>query len=177
MKALWAWLLILSALVAGEAFAADYEKFVGTFEGDVAISDDEQELKRDLSVTIKRIDDGFQVNWTTTTIKSDGKEKSKSYTIDFTPSQREHIYRSAMKKNLFGGREPLDPMKGDPYVWAHIDGETLIVNALIINELGGYEMQTYERTLVDDGMMLKFHRIRDGEALREIQAHLKRTDG
>ncbi len=168
---------ILALLVAGAAMAADYDAFIGSYEGEVVITDDARESKRDLSVDIKEIDEGFQVNWSTTTRQSDGKEKTKSYSIDFVPSDREHIYRSAMKKNLFGGREPLDPMKGDPYVWAHIENGTLIVNALIINEQGGYEMQTYERTIVADGLKLKFNRIRDGEPLREIEAMLTRTDG
>lgn len=163
--------------VAGPALAQEYERFFGTFTGEVTVADNDKEIRRDLSVTIAPIRDGFQVTWVTTTVRTDGEQKTKSYTIDFFPSDREHIYRSAMKANLFGGREPLDPIKGDPYVWAHFVGDTLVVNALIINEEGGYEMQTYNRTLVDGGMALKFNRIRDGEPLREITATLTRVDG
>lgn len=177
MKIARFYLPVFALLVAGTVMAADYDPFIGRYEGEVVITDDASESRRDLSVDIRKIDEGFQVNWSTTTRQSDGKEKTKSYSIDFVPSDREHIYRSAMKKNLFGGREPLDPMKGDPYVWAHIENGTLIVNALIINEQGGYEMQTYERKLVDGGLMLRFNRIRDGERLREIEAMLKRTNG
>jgi hypothetical protein len=38
-------------------------------------------------------------------------------------------------------------------------------------------MQTYERTLVAQGLSLKFNRIRDGEPQREIRATLERVNG
>lgn len=170
------WMLLISVALGGAAHAADFDRFLGSYQGEVNTTIDGDEVKRDLSVEIAEIDDGFRVKWTTTTIQPDGREKSKSYSIDFIPTDREHIFRSAMKKNLFGGREPLDPMKGDPYVWADINGDTLTVHALIVTEDGGYEMQTYDRTLVEGGLDLRFNRIRNGESLREIQATLRRVN-
>ena len=46
--------------------------------------------------------------------------------------------------------------------------------ALHITESGGYEMQTYARTLVEDGLLLRFSRNRDGVQLREVTGSLKR---
>ena len=164
-------------LIPAAALAAEIDPFVGSYEGAAVLTrDDGTEQRRDLGVDIEKIDDGFRVHWDTTTMRSDGSVKTKSYTIEFFPSSREHIYQSAMKSNLFGGREPLDPMRGDPYVWAYIRGDTLFVHALIITEDGGYEMQTYERTRLDGGLALKFNRIRNGEPLREIRATLTKTD-
>ncbi len=68
----------------------------------------------------------------------------------------------------------LDPLKGDPYVWAVVSGRTLKVHALVVTEGFGYEMQTYERTLTKEGMDLKFTRVRDDERLRDLQAKLVR---
>jgi hypothetical protein len=46
--------------------------------------------------------------------------------------------------------------------------------ALFVAETGGYEMQTYERTLVAAGMDLRYSRVRDGEVLRTVTGKLKK---
>ena len=116
----------------------------------------------------------FNVSWKTTTFKHD-EPKTKSYSIDFIESGREHIYKAAQKKNVFGGREPLDPLKGDAYAWARVDGPKLTIYALVITESGGFEMQTYDRILLgDNNLHLKFSRIRDGETLKTIDTNLYR---
>jgi len=51
----------------------------------------------------------------------------------------------------------------------------LTVNTLIILDEGGYEIQTYERRIIDDGMYLEFSRIRNGEKLKDIRAKLLRV--
>jgi hypothetical protein len=79
-----------------------------------------------------------------------------------------------MKVNVFGGNVALDPMQGDPYVWARIEGPTLTVYALHILDDGGYEMQVYDRTIAEGGLELRFSRIRNGTSLRDIRASLGR---
>ena len=168
-------LLLVIAPIAAQA--TDFRQFYGTYKGETVEVREQQEIKRDLSVEIRETDDGFRVDWKTTSVRSDGREKSKSYSIDFFPSGRANIFSSAMKANLFGGRQPLDPMRGDPYVWAQIENDVMTVHALIITEEGGYEMLTYERRLTDEGMEVKFNRVRDGVPQKEITAVLTRTDG
>ena len=155
------------------AYGADYDIFIGEYEG-IYISDRGKEFNRDLSVQITAVDDGFNVAWKTTTFKKD-KPKEKSYSIDFIKTDREHIYEAAQKKNLFGGRDPLDPMQGDPYFWARIEDNKLTVFAMIVTDNGGYEMQTFDRVLQENkNLQLRYHRVRDGEALRTIEAELIR---
>lgn len=152
----------------------DYEPFIGEFAGKFVSEEDGVEKSRDLSVHVSETKDGFNVSWKTTTFK-DGESKTKSYSIDFIDSDREHIYKAAQKKNVFGGREPLDPLKGDAYAWARVDGPKLTIYALVITENGGFEMQTYDRILLgDNNLHLKFSRIRDGEVLKTIDTNLYR---
>lgn len=163
-------LLIAPALQAGE----DFEPFIGKYAGKFVSEDDGVQKSRDMSVDISETKDGFNVSWKTTTFKH-GEPKTKSYSIDFIESEREHIYKAAQKKNVFGGREPLDPLKGDAYAWARVDGPKLTIYALVITENGGYEMQTYDRILMgDNNLHLKFSRIRDGEVLKTIDTNLYR---
>ena len=167
------------AAFAGPAPAAErtIKNFYGTYVGRSISTVGEGLSQRDLNVVIKKHKNGFTVDWTTVTRMADGKVKSKSYSINFRATQRSGIFASAMRNNVFGGAEPLDPLKGDPYFWAGIKGDTLTVHALLITDDGGYEMQIYERTLTEDGLLLKFSRNRDGAPLRFITGTLTKTGG
>jgi hypothetical protein len=159
---------------ADDASIAD---FFGSYAGNAISSSEDGLQKRDLSVRIKDAGDGrFIVDWITFTRKKDGRRKRKNYSITFRSTPREGIFGSAMRVDKFGGAVPLDPIKGDPYVWARLRGRTLSVYALIITDDGGYEMQVYDRTLSDEGLELRFSRIRDGNQLKLIKGTLVRYD-
>ena len=132
--------------------------------------------RRDVSTTIAPTKDGFSVSWTSISYKDDGRSKSKSYTIEFTPTQRDHIYGSAMKTNVFGKPVPLDPLKGEPFVWARFEGDTFSLFSLLINEQGEYDMQEYHRTLVEGGLDLVFRSVSDAATSKEIKTFLARVD-
>ena len=66
-------------------------------------------------------------------------------------------------------------MKGEPYFWAHIEGDTLTVQGMHVRDDGGYEMQTYERTLTAEGMVLEFRRVADGVVMKTIEGFLERV--
>mmetsp|Transcript_7024 Transcript_7024/g.11370 ORF Transcript_7024/g.11370 Transcript_7024/m.11370 type:complete len:81 (+) Transcript_7024:73-315(+) len=80
-----------------------------------------------------------------------------------------------MRRNVFGHEVQLNPMKGEPYVWSRIDGETLTVYSLFVDVDGGYSLQQYDRTLADGGLNLRFQTIRDGEILRAVETFLTRS--
>ena len=77
-------------------------------------------------------------------------------------------------KDMFGNRVPLNPMAGEPYVWARIAGSTLSVFFLLITDNGSYDMQVYHRTLTAAGLDVHYTRFSEGEALRTIEAVLRR---
>ncbi len=150
------------------------EPFIGEYEGRVKFIDGDIAVERDLGVKISKTKTGFNIKWKSTTRKPNKKLKAKEYTIDFLPTKRSNVFAAAMKTNVFGGKVPLDPMKGDPYVWSRITGDTLTLFALLVRDDGGYELQVYDRTLVADGLQLKYSRIRDGQPLRTIETLLRR---
>jgi len=76
---------------------------------------------------------------------------------------------------VFGNSVPLDPLAGDPYMWARSDGDKFWRYALFVTETGGYEMQTYEYTLGPGGLDLRYSRVRDGEVLRTVTGKLKKV--
>jgi hypothetical protein len=150
--------------------------FAGTYSGETSFETNGETQRRDLSTTIIPTDEGFVLSWTSVTYKSDGRTKEAKYTIEFVPSPREGIYGSAMKVNVFGKRQPLDPLNGEPFVWTRIAGDTFSTYSLFITESGEYEMQEYHRKLVEGGLELTFRRLRDGQIQREIEAFLAREE-
>ncbi|TMV08777.1 hypothetical protein FGK63_06555 [Ruegeria sediminis] len=167
-------LLWLLSLVV-PAWATGIAPFVGSYEGSAELVDSEgTSTPRDMSVTITETKSGFNVSWTTTTYKPDGRVKEGKYSVDFVPSDRENIFSAAMARNVFGHEVQLNPMKGEPYVWGRIVGDTLTVYSLFIDEQGGYEMQQFDRTLAEGGLNLSFSRFRNGMKSRSVETFLKR---
>jgi len=167
-------LVILLALPL-PARADHIAQFIGTYTGSADIvSTDGTTSHRDMGVDIINTDEGFTVQWTTTTHKPDGRRKEKSYSIDFVSTDRHGIYSAAMERNVFGHEVQLDPMKGEPFVWARIVGETLTVFSLFVDDEGGWEMQEYDRTLTEGGLMLNFSFLRNGEPQRSVTTFLTR---
>ncbi len=168
-------LFVLSTWPAGADAAGQISDFYGKYVGSAAAKNDGEMQPRHLDVEIRPKDKGFIVSWTTIITKKDAPPRADSQTIFFREARRVGVFASAMKRSMFGELVPLDPLAGDPYFWAAIDGQTLSVYALIILDNRTYELQQYDRTLTEDGLDLRFIRIRNGEKLREIAAHLKRV--
>ncbi len=154
---------------------ADIARFVGDYSGSAQVLEpDGGTVPRDLSVSIRVTKKGFAVRWTTVIHRPGGASKQSTYDIDFVPSARPGVFAAAMRKNVFGHAVQLDPMKGEPYVWARITGDTLTVYSLFVDADGGYELQQFDRSLAPGGLELEFNRISDGERKRTIRAHLQR---
>ncbi len=157
------------------AVQADISRFFGSYVGSAdVISADGSKRPRDMSVEISGIKNGFRVNWTSTTYRANGTAKEKSYTIDFLPSDRDGVFASAMKRNVFGHDVQLDPMKGEPYVWGRIEGDMLSVYSMFVTEEGGYEIQQFDRTLAPGGLQLEFQNVRNGNILRTVSTFLEK---
>jgi hypothetical protein len=170
-------LLLVSSFLASLSTVANAQSispFLGTYSGSAELEENGTLTRRDMSVEITETDDGFSVSWTSGTYKPDGRIKEKSYTIEFVASDRDDIFASAMQTNVFGKQVPLDPLKGEPFVWSRIVNDTLTVFSLFINEGGDYEMQEYHRTLTDGGLNLDFNRFYDGVKVRAVNTFLKR---
>ena len=164
-------LFCASALFAQKEIAP----FIGTYSGSAEMTTSEGRVeKRDLSVTIGETRKGFSVQWTSASYREDGRIKPKSYKIEFVPSGRGDVFSAAMKQNVFGHSVPLDPMKGEPYVWSRLSGSTLTVFSLFVRENGDYDLQEYSRTLAEGGLDLQFRRFSNGVQAREVEAFLAR---
>jgi hypothetical protein len=171
-------LALVSSLVVGAppAVAAEsgLDRFFGNYTGRSIQSSSDQGLEpRDLDVKISARGKGFVISWTTVIYRAKQPTR-KTYSVEFGRTERDGIFSSAMQRDVFGHDEPLDPLKGEPYVWARLAGNTLTIFALLITDEGGYEIQTYDRTLTADGLALRYTRDRNGKILPPVTGSLKR---
>lgn len=165
--------LLLAVVLPPPGAAEDLpvSAFFGRFQGS-GIAENQDSLYfgvtvRDLDVRIGPDGNGFYVEWTSV-IRSGGDPNNpdvrrKTTRVSFAPSERQGIFEAG---------DGADPIAGGELAWASVSNNTLIVNTLFIREDGGYEMQSYERTLDVGGMDLNFVRIRDGEPVRRVEAQL-----
>ena len=172
-------ILILSSLAfAPRASAQDegspeitLESFFGTWRG-TGIEEDDDELffavtARDISVTIDPAQNGFRLIWT-------------AAMRDGNPDRPEVRLREAGLKflrdddmpNLFVAEGSGDPLSGGVMSWARLHESTLSVFQMTLNEEGGYELTSYDRTLSDVGMELVFRRLREGDVVRTVRGRL-----
>ena len=175
LTALRALIVLPLICLASTVLAAEPADFFGRYSGSAELETAEGgSVPRDMSVAIERAGDGFSVSWSSTSQRADGVQRRKSYTIPFQPTERPGVYAAAMERNVFGHAVQLDPMKGEPYVWARIAGDTLSVFSLFVTADGGYEIQQFDRTLSEGGLELDFMRVRNGEPQRAVIAFLER---
>jgi len=170
------WMIVLvAALGLGSAAKADQastpDAFYGRFQGTGFTHDPNAALfglgARDLDVEIGPADGGgFFVSWTTVMqTASDKGSKTKSSKVVFVPSGRPGIYTGRAE-----GTAANDGMS-----WASIGDRALTVRLLRILDDGTYEVQTYQRSLTDDGMFVFFRSDLDGAVMKVVTAQLRKA--
>ena len=168
-----AWLAAAVFLLPGSGSAQDLplSAFFGNFSGS-GLAENSDSLYfgvtvRDLDVGIGPEDSGFFVEWTSV-IRAGGDPNNpdvrrRTTRVSFVPAEQRGVFKSAATA---------EPLSGEPLNWAYISGNTLTVNVFVIRDDGGYEVQSYGRTLTAGGMALEFTRIRDGETVRKVEGRL-----
>lgn len=172
--------LFLACLVAVASHADNRddpasERFYGHYKGHADLVASLRKGGRDLSVQVSPIDVGFKLVWSTTTTKSDGREKLKRYEVEFVRDTRPNLYQLKSYHADVDAESAQAEAQYRPHAWAHIKDDTMTVQVLLISDDGGYEMQTYVRQLTVGGMDLTFVRVRDGVPYRVIEGRLTRT--
>jgi hypothetical protein len=148
--------------------------FYGTFSGG-GVAENEDSLyfavtARDFDVIIKPSPNGFVVTWTSVIRKGGTPDKPKvrrkSTTRRFVATARPGIWR---------GENSGDPLTGGEMSWARIEGQSLIIYQMVLDDQGAYQLQRYARKLTSVGMELTFTRLKDGERVRVVKGRGVKT--
>jgi len=175
-------LVMLFSLVCSNFALADklsaVKPFMGYFKGtaDDRLQDELVRRSMDVRITPLEDDEGFRVEWGTMITGQDGVNQRKSSDIEFYTTKRKGIFESGMKTNIFGKKIPLNPLKGEPFVWCKIEGNTLIIYSMVVNDAGAPDIQIYSRKLIRQGLELDYRRQIGGEEVRSVHGYLKRLE-
>ena len=179
-------ILAFALMLTGPAAAQEQiERFYGSYVGS-GLAERTGEVtreERDLDVTVKAYkDDGFTLKWITV-VRGAGGERTgpdvrrREIEENFLPSEgNPNLYILAPKGGLFQKAELPNPLKGEPMRWATIEGETMSVYSLGINDQGRSEMQIYHRQLTEAGLSVDFMRMDDEEVEVRVFGELVRTE-
>ncbi len=177
--------LCLAGVVASSApaIAAEIDPFFGTYVGTAQVlgPDGEVEEYRDMDITIaKDRGDGFRITWINVTLVDGRRDlpgvRRRVDEVVLEPGGRDGLYLEKTQRSLFQRREEIDVIAGDALRWARIDGDSLGVFSLVVMADGGYELQSYERILTEDGLDIEFSRIDNGAVIRRIVGRTIRVD-
>ncbi|HEX4884249.1 MAG TPA: hypothetical protein VFX05_08935 [Casimicrobiaceae bacterium] len=168
--------LVLAAPAAGQGTALPLKDLMGVYLGRATVRDTEtnQTETRDIDVEMTPFDrNGFRIRWINVTLV-DGKRnvpgvKRRVSELAFRPAKGRNFYVEAPEVNVFAEREESEPMGGDPVRWAVRDANGLHVYSFSILDDGRYELQSYTRRRVGDGIELRYERVVDGKLLRSIE--------
>jgi hypothetical protein len=166
--------LILLAAARAAVADAGLDSFVGRYHG--AAHGESADgffivTLRDVTVDLRREGDGFRLAWST--LIGDAAEgtapansRHRDTVLHFIPGQAPGTFRTL---------EAAEPFSGRSGAWATLDGNRLTVRVLVIDGAGGWELQTYERTLEGDVMSLRFSRLGSGQPELVVTGRLTRA--
>lgn len=172
---------LLASVPAGAQEALSIDAFFGRWEGSALGQDADEPTVgygvRDLDVRISRTTDGFEITWFTV-------PRTGSLSAPETETQRRsttaHFARSGPSTwaaENAEGAESAEGVNGPgasfSHSWARLEGRSLYIYVLEIDEGGIYQLSRYQRTLSPAGVMdLKFTRARDGTTVRRVSGSL-----
>lgn len=146
------------------------DAFFGVWQGSGIASGESgyvvDETVRDLDVAIRAAGAGFMLDWTTLLRKgAEGNRQveRKESSITLLPSGRPGLYRPAEAGDLFGA---------EGLTWARLNGQTLSLFRLVLDDQGALDLSRYDRTLLGGGMKLDFTRERAGKPVRSVTGRL-----
>lgn len=167
---------LLASAPAGAQEALSIDAFFGRWEGSaLGQSADEPTIDygvRDLDVRISGTADGFEITWFTV-------PRAGSLTAPEAEAQRRfttaHFVRSGPSTWQAEGAE--GPGASFSHTWARLEGRSLYVYVLEIDDNGIYQLARYKRTISPAGVMdLQFTRTRDGTTVRRVSGSLMPAD-
>lgn len=169
---------VLAALAVSQPAAAQNSRldaFFGGYAGTAVAQNRDSEY---FNVTVRDLDfsieghgeGGFKLSWTTITrhhgTPRNPEEERNTAELTFEPVDgRDGVFRASSSGN---------PLDSDYLSWARIEGQTLTVYVMTIDENGVYQVASWARTLVAGGMQILFTRVSDGDQVRTVNGRALR---
>lgn len=158
------------------------EHFYGSWQG-TALSSEEapdglEVRPEDLNVTIRADGNGFRVRWTALERTGDDAYARRAADARFAPTERAGVYAydegsPSLLGRLFASPATGNPLEGETLLWARLEGPTLTIYSLGLTDDGGFDLDTYARTLTDDAMEIVHTRRSEDPPLLVVRGELE----
>lgn len=147
------------------------DPFAGQWRGVVVEHKDGFELAADSMVLqLKQDAKGFDLKWGT----PDGGDQAR-----FIETDQPGVFSTSASKRgfmgLFSSSEEINPLAGDPLIWARFEADSLTVYKLAIDDLGAFSLDRFHMVPAENSLQLRFTRRAHGEAERSFVARLERV--
>lgn len=159
--------------------AASIADFAGTWRGvevaEVGGDSPPAVTPADLGLTVAPEQRGFRLNWK----RPDGERVEAA----FAPTDRPGVFDVQPSTNpllgLFFSPATGNPLEGETLLWSRLEGRTLVLYSLQLDQGGGFTLHRAAWTLQDDGrhLALDYSRLAEGPTKAIVAARLERAAG
>jgi hypothetical protein len=163
--------------------AAQLKDLMGTYLGRATVKDldTNRTEEREIDVEISPFKgNGFRIRWVNVTLVDGRRDlpgvKRRLSEVAFTPAKGQNFFVEVPESSVFGEREDVTPLGGDPVRWAVLDAAGLHLYAFVVLGDGRYELQTYSRRRTPRGIDLYYERVVDGKRLRTIEGRAVKAE-
>lgn len=137
------------------------QAFLGSWTNADATSSGDELAPNALSVEVEAEADGFHLSWRDLGKSGSGGLGSEDIEARFVPANRPGVYEyqpssSSLLTRMFASPATGNPLQGETLIWARIDGPTLAVYSMKIDDKGGFDLDHYSWTRTDAGLVLTF---------------------
>ncbi|MEA3291666.1 MAG: hypothetical protein U9Q71_05105 [Pseudomonadota bacterium] len=151
--------------------ATDLDRFAGQWRGVAVDRNDGFEITADsLVLQLKQGTEGFDLEWK---IPDSGDQAR------FIETDQPGVFSTSASKlgflGLFSSSKEIDPLAGDPLIWARFEAGSLTVYKLTIDDLGAFSLDRSHLTVAGESLQLRFTRRAHGEPERSFVALLERV--
>jgi hypothetical protein len=184
----WRHIVLATGLALASTTVAAEDARIDAFKGDwhgteVSASDQTVTLAPvDLDIRLQVQGSGFHMAWTGFERQADGRLARQAVDASFTPTNRPGVFafdpgKPSLLSRLFADPATANPLKGETLLWARLEGPTLTVYSLAIDDHGGFDLDRYARTLTDHGMTVRYtHRV-ENDRILTVEGRLERAGG
>lgn len=158
--------------VTAQAANESLSRFFGEYRGTGITEGDGHSFGisvRGLDVTIEPgKKSGFKVRWSAlirSGDETDPRYRLKLAEVTFAPLDRPGLYKAIAATR---------PEAGEWIGWARVSGDGMTVYQLLLDDSGGFQLTSHERTLTEIGMKLRFVRRESGGVVRVVTGELEK---
>lgn len=167
--------VVVFAAAWGDVSAATptIDAYVGVFEGK-SVNDSQGALTADdIDVEIRPAPNGFLIDWRSATVENDRVQRL-NHEVIFERASANNVYRMYHGPNTRGVASAPPLIDGEPYFWARLTEDALIVYVMKIERDGSVDLRIYLRSVEGNRLRFEFTRLRDKEIVQTASGVLRR---